>query len=810
MPVNRAKPTRIADFIKIGLGGIVASLLILAPITRISQAAALPGANDRIGHTYPRTAIWQTYAAVEDWYARFDLAFTRMSNSSFIANVREMNPDILWLPTRDFNAAYQVIDDFPEEWYLRDSNGNRVDLYGSGIWYADLSDLGLRYTGSASGMPINDQRLIDWFPQYLAQLAEDAGADGIGTDGLYHRAHLQSRMWEDVDLDRNGVNDLVEHGKEWAIDHWTAGVDFLLRELRTRLDDKILVINTGSPDTPGIELANGYVAEHIGGVFSWQFSKNHHEQTVQNVRQPAIFLMQSNPVGGDPHLPDPSKNYYSFMRFGLARAMLLGEYFAFESRDSKEHYWNRYYDEFDLDIGYPTGEMVQLRSTGQNGMGVWVRFFDYGAVLVNISETDQHVTAQDLQALSGYEGPYWRFQGGQDPEVNNGKQFDNITLDGHTYQTGGLTPIIGDAIILVKSPTTTITDIIIDNVDFGTSPGTTTASLSSGFGQHGCNSGGPGGSDYYTLRCAWNPGSYAFASAPGASQETAVFRPTIGLAGQYEVFEWHPSLEDGSEATNVVHTIHHSKGSTTKIVNQSSNPGQWNSLGTYTFMEGTEGSVTISAEEANGTVAADAIKFVYRGNTTQTTFIDVPFTHWAHDYIETLYQAGYTAGCSSDPLMYCPDATMTRAESAVFVERGIHGADHLPAQPNTQIFDDVPLWEWFAKWATGLWDDGYTAGCGTDPLVYCPLQEHTRAEGSVFFLRMMHGADYVPPEPAGLFSDVPIDMWYADWAEAAYVAGLIRACETSPELKFCPYGPLDRAMAAYMMVQAKGLEIPSP
>jgi hypothetical protein len=187
------------------------------------------------------------------------------------------------------------------------------------------------------------------------------------------------------------------------------------------------------------------------------------------------------------------------------------------------------------------------------------------------------------------------------------------------------------------------------------------------------------------------------------------------------------------------------------------------------------------------------------------TFADVPFDHWAYETIETLYQDGYIAGCNTDPLMYCPEATMTRAESAVFVERGIHGAEFLPDDPTEQIFADVPLAEWFAKWATALWEDGYTAGCGTDPLIYCPLQGHTRAEGSVFFLRMMYGSDYVPPEPVGLFVDVPIEAWYADWGEAAYNAGIIPACQTEPDLLFCPEDPLDRAMAAYMMVQAKGL-----
>jgi len=73
---------------------------------------------------------------------------------------------------------------------------------------------------------------------------------------------------------------------------------------------------------------------------------------------------------------------------------------------------------------------------------------------------------------------------------------------------------------------------------------------------------------------------------------------------------------------------------------------------------------------------------------------------------------------------------------------------------------------------------------------------------------MMHGVDYVPPDPQGIFTDVSLDWRGAKWVEAAYNAGLILACESEPELKFCPNDPLDRAMGAYMMVQAKGIDIP--
>jgi hypothetical protein len=88
------------------------------------------------------------------------------------------------------------------------------------------------------------------------------------------------------------------------------------------------------------------------------------------------------------------------------------------------------------------------------------------------------------------------------------------------------------------------------------------------------------------------------------------------------------------------------------------------------------------------------------------------------------------------------------------------------------------------------------------------VREHTRAEGSVFFLRIKNGVGYVPPPATGLFTDVDTSAWYAPWVEAAYVEGLLPACQDSP-LQFCPEDPLNRAWAAYMMVMAKGLTLAS-
>jgi len=188
-----------------------------------------------------------------------------------------------------------------------------------------------------------------------------------------------------------------------------------------------------------------------------------------------------------------------------------------------------------------------------------------------------------------------------------------------------------------------------------------------------------------------------------------------------------------------------------------------------------------------------------------STFEDVPFDHWAYAYIEALHQSGYVVGCSSDPMLFCPGQILSRAESSVFILRGQHGAIPTPPYdpPSTPTFADVATTYWGFGWIESLWIDNLTAGCGTDPLTYCPLRDHTRAEASVFFLRIKNGVSYEAPAATGLFTDVDLGEWYAAWVEAAYTEGLLLACQNSP-LRFCPDDPLDRAWAAYTMVMAKG------
>ena len=199
--------------------------------------------------------------------------------------------------------------------------------------------------------------------------------------------------------------------------------------------------------------------------------------------------------------------------------------------------------------------------------------------------------------------------------------------------------------------------------------------------------------------------------------------------------------------------------------------------------------------------------------TGEVTFTDVLPSHWAYDYIQALWDGGYTAGCSTTPLEYCPDQIMNRAMSAVFMLRGQFGSGYSPpAEPWDTFTDDWSLSDisWAEKWAEGMWEEGLSAGCLADPLMYCPRRELPRVEASVFALRMLHGVGYSPP-PATvtLFADMTDPgYWGTKWAEQAFRDGLLPECgwQGSTPL-FCPDDLVDRALGAYLIILAKNLTV---
>ena len=230
---------------------------------------------------------------------------------------------------------------------------------------------------------------------------------------------------------------------------------------------------------------------------------------------------------------------------------------------------------------------------------------------------------------------------------------------------------------------------------------------------------------------------------------------------------------------------------------------------TIHFNPDTIGEKSAIISMANDDADENPYNFSIRGiGVEKQTFGDVPEDHPLYEYMEALYAAGYTAGCSTDPLMFCPDTVMDRGMAAVFMLRGQFGASYVPGDPTGIFGDNWNAGPWAQKWSEAMYNEGLSSGCSSNPLMYCPWTQLNRQEASVFGLRMKHGMTYTPPAASGtLFADMTnTGFWGTKWAEQAYLDGLLPACGWQDgKPMFCPEELVDRGWGAYLVVTAKDL-----
>jgi hypothetical protein len=248
-------------------------------------------------HAYPRSAVFVFGSAVPDFLGRFDLVMTKRGDLlndigreeiEFMQRIRDINPNVIDLTIRDWNNMAEEIDDFPDEWWLRDSKGEKIELYGPGSYWTDLSIFCPAINGSIGGLAIENETLAQWFGKFMVELDKKIGGQGVATQGLYYKGHVSWYGFDDVDMDRNGVNDNDEHGKDWYVDKWVEGVDVLLKTIRDRLPrDHYMLINTGSADMPRPDLINGLYFENENALWSWENSLSQARSQRQKVVQTA-------------------------------------------------------------------------------------------------------------------------------------------------------------------------------------------------------------------------------------------------------------------------------------------------------------------------------------------------------------------------------------------------------------------------------------------------------------------------------------------------------------------------------------------
>jgi hypothetical protein len=217
------------------------------------------------------------------------------------------------------------------------------------------------------------------------------------------------------------------------------------------------------------------------------------------------------------------------------------------------------------------------------------------------------------------------------------------------------------------------------------------------------------------------------------------------------------------------------------------------------------------------------------------SFADVPKTQPFYAKIETLLHSGITVGCAANA--YCPGQTVSRAEMAIFLARGIARGAAIPAVGNAgghpydcsdgghSIFDDVAPTDVFCRHVHYIAAQNVTLGCAAD--LYCPNDPVSRLQMASFIAKATvapGGGAAVPtiygPDPAtGLsyscaagspnvhFADVPAADAFCKHAHYLWARGIVSGCSAT---QYCPGANVTRDQMAKFLANAFGLALYGP
>ena len=170
--------------------------------------------------------------------------------------------------------------------------------------------------------------------------------------------------------------------------------------------------------------------------------------------------------------------------------------------------------------------------------------------------------------------------------------------------------------------------------------------------------------------------------------------------------------------------------------------------------------------------------------------------------LEALEERGVLAGIECGERLICPGRPLKRWEMAVWLVRVLDDAD--PAPLDVSRFTDVDAERWWAPFVERLHALRVTFGCSTEPALFCPDGEVTRAQMATFLKRAFE----LEVAPSAGFSDVSSGP-HASNINALAAAGITGGCSRDP-LEYCPHQLVTRAQMATFLARALGLvELPA-
>ncbi len=341
----------------------------LQPFSLVHPVSRNPDAYERSTHLrvlpavdppFPRTGnLWGWWGLAEKglpYLARQDLLLGADGlTPNQMAELRQINPHILILTS--INAVEN--HGLPDDYYLKDVDGNRIE-----VW-PDSYRLNLTKTYVAEHQAdVAIQTLLD----------SGLMADGVFFDNVFTtQSWLTHDIYGDevqIDADEDGLPDDPDE-----LDAaWKAGVFHEIETFRARMPHAIVSGHAMNVHEPGIaELFNGisigfHTANVLQGDMAFGELWSLYNDWLELVKDPPVTMFESSPLNeiayGYDYAPwdgkvPPStlafaRDYYPWMRFGLALTLMHDGYFAHEFGDTW-HGNDWWYDELDADLGYPLG-----------------------------------------------------------------------------------------------------------------------------------------------------------------------------------------------------------------------------------------------------------------------------------------------------------------------------------------------------------------------------------------------------------------------------------------------------------------------
>lgn len=342
--------------------------------------------------------------------------FDGKTMQSIVGELRGSNPSIVVInytnvtETRDTKPvmADKVFSELGPnkkgDWWLRTASGDRTSHW-RGNFTINISSY---VTADSQGKR---------YPEWLADYYNSALFNKVDFDGVFGDV-MTAEPFVVADWDGDGTNDQTDSAK--AIQANSEGHIAYMNRWAELQPSNLTCGNIGSWFHPSKQMPAGYnqlldcglLEGYMGRSWSiegwggWNAMMTSYRASLKTLREPKIAMLNVT----------VAKDDYRSMRYGLASALMDDGYFVIDPTGDCLWCWQYWYDEFDVDLGFP----VDQPQTAPWSDGVYRREFDNGVVLVNPRGNG----SRTVNVGSGLK----RFRGTQAPSFNDGSSVTTLTL----------------------------------------------------------------------------------------------------------------------------------------------------------------------------------------------------------------------------------------------------------------------------------------------------------------------------------------------------------------------------------------------